>query len=221
VLQARFKVADPDRLRVLLDAGDDDLNLDRIYYLDDTEAVRLAEAFDIKLDWAALDFPDREFIVNRVRPAQARIPYLVHTGYELPLLLDGRKKLARFTEPYPPMSFDGEDRFDHWVAAGQLHKEVETEPFKDGTENRFGWQGTRRIYYTTKGEEWRIPASKLLWDAAARAGWNEYYERLEGMLFGYEDWQNNWWIETGLSGGGFGGMRLCCAVDEKGLAWIK
>jgi len=220
VLQTRFEVADLDRLRALLDAGDDDLNLDRIYHLDDVEAAGIAEAFGIKLDWPALDFPDREFIVDRVHPIQ-HAPYLIHTGYELPLLLDGRKKLARFTEAYPPMSFDGEDRFDHWVAAGRLHKEVEIEPFTDGTTNKFGWQGTRRIYYATKGEEWRIPASKLLWDAAARAGWNEHFERIEGMLFGYENWQNDWWIETGLSGGGFGGMRLCCAVDAKGLAWIK
>ena len=30
------------------------------------------------------------------------------------------------------------------------------------------------------------------------------FERLEGMLFGYEDWQNDWWLEDirkrGLSG---------------------
>jgi len=221
VLQTRFEVADPDLLRALLGTdSNDDANFDRIYDLDDAEAVRLAEAFGITLDWAALDYPDREFIVGRVHPIQ-QAPYLVHTGYELPLLLDGRKKLARFIEAYPPMSFDGEDRFDHWVAAGRLHKDVEVEPFKDRTENKFGWQGTRRIYYTAKGEEWRVPASKLLWDAAARAGWNEHFERIEGMLFGYEDWQNDWWIETGLSGGGFGGMRLCCAVDRTGLAWIK
>jgi hypothetical protein len=222
VLQTRFEVADLGQLRALLGTDrNDDANVNQIYHLDDAEAARIAEAFGIDLDWAALDFPDREFIVDRVHPIQSRVPYLVHTGYELPLLLDGRKKLACFAETYPPMSFDGEDRFDHRVAAGRLHKEVEVIPFEEGTTNRFGWQGTRHVYYTARGEEWRIPARKLLRDAAYRTGWNEYYERLEGMLFGYEDWQNNWWIETGLSGGGFAGMRLCCAVDEKGLAWIK
>jgi hypothetical protein len=25
-------------------------------------------------------------------------------------------------------------------------------------------------------------------------GWNETFERLEGMLYGYEDWQIDWWI---------------------------
>jgi len=41
------------------------------------------------------------------------------------------------------------------------------------------------------------------------------------MLFGYEDWQNDWWINVGLSGGGIGGARLCCAVTLAGLAWIE
>ncbi|GLH81301.1 hypothetical protein SSBR45G_62100 [Bradyrhizobium sp. SSBR45G] len=139
------------------------------------------------------------------------------------MLLDGRKKLARFTEPYPPMSFPGEERFDEWVAAGRLHKEVEQEPFGDGMTHSRVWQGTRRVYFTAKGEEWRVPAMKLIGDAALKShgGWNEHFERLEGMLFGYEDWQNDWWIERGLRGGGFGGMPHCCAVTDQGLSWIK
>jgi hypothetical protein len=40
------------------------------------------------------------------------------------------------------------------------------------------------------------------------------------MLYGYENWQNDWWIDTGLQGGGFGGPRFCCAVTSAGLAWI-
>lgn len=54
-----------------------------------------------------------------------------------------------------------------------------------------GFLGTRTIYYSLKGEEWRISASRTIWEAAARpGGWNEHFERLEGMLFGYEAWQN-------------------------------
>jgi hypothetical protein len=34
-------------------------------------------------------------------------------------------------------------------------------------------------------------------------GWNEHFERLEGMLFGYEDWQNDWWIKSRLERGAF------------------
>jgi hypothetical protein len=41
------------------------------------------------------------------------------------------------------------------------------------------------------------------------------------MLFGYEDWQNDWWIKRGITGGGFGGMSCCCTVTAAGLAWIE
>jgi hypothetical protein len=63
---------------------------------------------------------------------------------------------------------------------------------------------------------------KLIWHASGKSGgWNEYFERLEGMLFGYEDWQNDWWIKQGITGGGFAGMSFCCAVTAAGLAWIE
>jgi hypothetical protein len=45
--------------------------------------------------------------------------------------------------------------------------------------------------------------------------------RHEGMLFGYEDWQNDWWIKTGLERGAFGGATFCCAVTAAGLAWAE
>ena len=57
------------------------------------------------------------------------------------------------------------------------------------------FEGTRTAYYTPKGEEWRIRAWKLIPRRPAKAGWNNDFERLEGMLFGYEDWQNDWSIE--------------------------
>jgi hypothetical protein len=222
VLEARFEVADLEQLRILLDAVDnDDPDLSCIYYLDEAEVGAVASAFGINLDVSALDMAEREFTVCRLHPIRSA-PYLIHTGYELPLLLDGRKKLARMSDAYPPMAFEGEHRFDHWVAAGILHKEEVIEPFPDGYQHPRSYVGFRTVYYTPKGEEWRIPAMKLVKRAATKSGgWNEYFERLEGMLFGYEDWQNDWWIKTGLAGGGFGGVRLCCAVDDKGLAWME
>src|SRR4029077_3616142 len=62
---------------------------------------------------------------------------------------------------------------------------------KDGT--RF--DGIRTVYYTPKGEEWRIPGYKLVWQAALQSRWNEHFERMQGMLFGYEGWQMEWWIK--------------------------
>jgi hypothetical protein len=52
-------------------------------------------------------------------------------------------------------------------------------------------------------------------------GWNEHFERLEGMLYGYEDWQNDWHIDTLLQRGVFDGQTFCCPVTSAGLAWIE
>jgi hypothetical protein len=42
------------------------------------------------------------------------------------------------------------------------------------------------------------------------------------MLFGYEDWQNNWWLNRcDRVNGGVGGMAFCCAVDKESFEWIK
>ena len=224
VLQAMFPVDDPEALRAIL-AGmaDDDPELEKTYFLDDEELAAIVATFNVSFDAAQLDCKDLEIRLFRWRPSD-QTPYLTHTGYELPLLLEGRKKLARMSGLYPPMAFEGEDRFEHWVAKGVLHREEVNEPFDKPVQTSYGQTclGHRTVYYTPKGEEWRIPASKLIWDASGKSGgWNEYFERLEGMLFGYEDWQNVWWIKQGITRGGFGGLSCCCAVTAAGLAWIE
>jgi hypothetical protein len=223
VLQAMFLVDDPEALRAIL-AGmaDDDPELEKAYFLDNEELAAIVATFNVSFDATQLDCKDPEITVFRWRSSD-RTPYLTHTRYELPLLLDGRKKLARMSNPYPPMTFEGEDRFEHWVAKGVIHREEVNEPFEKPIQSRGQtYLGHRIVYYTPKGEEWRIPASRLIWDASRKSGgWNEYFERLEGMLFGYEDWQNDWWINEGITGGGFGGLKGCCAVTAAGLAWIE
>ena len=91
-------------------------------------------------------------------------PYLAHTGYELPLMLDGRKKLAHMYFEYPPHRHPYEDQFDRFVAQGLLHKEVDVEPFDKPIRARSGtvFEGLRTAYYTPKGEEWRIQAFRLI-----------------------------------------------------------
>jgi hypothetical protein len=224
VLQAMFPVDDRQALRaVLAGVADDDPELEKTYFLDDDELAAIVATFNVSFDAAQLDSKDLEISLFRWRSSD-RTPYLTHTGYELPLLLDGRKKLARMSGVYPPMAFEGEDRFEHWVAKGVLHREEVNEPFDKPVQTSYGQTclGHRTVYYTPKGEEWRIPASKLIWDASGKSGgWNEYFERLEGMLFGYEDWENDWWINEGIRGGGFGGLKGCCAVTAAGLAWIE
>jgi hypothetical protein len=220
VLQARFRVQNLDVLRAFLgeDATGDPYIRERIYPLDAAAVAGLVAAFGVQFDPGRLDGTQIDIFLCKLGRLSG-VPYLVHSGYELPLLLDGRKKLARMYNEYPPATFEGEDRFDHWVAQGQLHREEVFEPFETPIKT---WLGVRTVYYTPKGEEWRIAAWQWVWEASIKAGgWNEYFERLEGMLYGYEDWQNDWWIGTGVSGGGFGGVRLCCTVTAAGLAWIE
>jgi hypothetical protein len=219
VLQARFKVPDLKALQTILCAqADDDPELQHTYSLDEAELAAVIAAFGVSFDPAPLGMIDPEVSLYRMQSIRTA-PYLVHTGYELPLLLDGRKKLAKMYGTYPPMAFDGEERFNHWVAQGVLHRVEVLEPFDLPVQE---YEGHRTVYYTPKGEEWRIPAMQLVWRAAGKAGgWNEYFERLEGMLFGYEDWQNDWWIEAGLQRGGIGGASVCCAVTAVGLAWLE
>jgi hypothetical protein len=219
VLQALLHVSDLDALHAILgQAADDDPELRHAYVLDAEDLAAIVAKFDVAFDLGKLDIRELEINLSR-RRRLSDTPYLVHSGYELPLLLDGRKKLARMSHAYPPATFDGEDRFDRWVAKGFLHREEVVEPFDPPAKK---YLGHRMVYYTPKGEEWRIPASKLIWEASGKSGgWNEHFERLEGMLYGYEDWQNDWWINVGRQRGGFGGLRLCCAVTLEGLAWIE
>jgi hypothetical protein len=225
VLQAMLPVSDPQALRAILGgAADDDPELEEDYLLDDEQLAAIVTKFNVSFDAAQLDCKDLAIFLFRLRPIN-QTPYLIHGGYELPLLLDGRKKLARISHEYPPMRFEGEDRFDHWVAEGVLHREEVNEPYEPPYRTFRGhtYLGHRTVYYTPKGEEWRIPAMKLIWRASGKSGgWNEYFERLEGMLFGYEDWQNDWWITEMIARrGGIGGAAFCCAVTAAGLAWIE
>jgi hypothetical protein len=213
IAQTLFHVADIGSLRSILGAAsDEDPELRRSYHLDDEELAALTARFGFELERSLLESAN---LVIRLRRWHrlCEAPYLIHTGYELPLLLDDRKKLARMSDWYPPMTFD------HWVAEGLLHREEVLEPFDSPVR---GYLGNRTVYYTLKGEEWRIPASKLIWEASSKAGgWNEYFERLEGMLYGYENWQNDWWIDIGSRGLGFRGATFCCPVTSAGLAWIE
>ncbi len=94
------------------------------------------------------------------------MPYLAHTGYELLHVLGGRKKLARMGEAYPPMTFPGEAAIDRRVEARIPPRVAVFVPFETP---RRGWLGRRTLYDTPKGEEWRIPAMKLIRSTLGKA----------------------------------------------------
>lgn len=206
VLQARFWLAEIEALRVLLSpAADEDAELRHDYLLDDGELAAIVERFGLAFAPASHAEQRADIFLFRQGRSSAA-PYLIHDGYELPLLLDGRKKLARMVRDNPASRLEGEDRFDDYVAAGLLSKEVSDD---------------QHVYYAARGEEWRIPSMQMLLRTASKAGgWNESFERMEGTLFGYSDAENDWWIDYGLQGGGFRGVRLCLAVTQEGLAWL-
>jgi hypothetical protein len=191
VLEAAFDVSDLDDLRALLGScADDDPELRCSYIIDTGELATICERFGV-----AFDPGDHDIRVERWHSLRA-IPYLVHTRYELPLLLNGTKKFARMGDVYPPYRHHNEELFDRYVAEGLLHKEVQLEPFPEPYTPRDGRviKGSRDAYYTPKGEEWRIQAWKLVFAASRKSTWNEDFERIQGMLFGYEEWQMDWWI---------------------------
>lgn len=224
VLESRFAVDDILALRAIAGADvDTDPNFDWRYHIDIDDLQAIGQKFGMSLDLERLNLPESEIWLGRVQNSPGEdIPYLIHTGFELPLMLEGRKKLARFLNIHPR---EAEDAFDRWVEKGRLHKEVFLKPVPEHLKPyaNESHQVDREIYYTPKGEEWRIPAMELLWEAAnAGGGWNEHYERLEGMLFGYTKRQSDWWIDNAnKTTGGIGGMPLCCAVDSEGLAWME
>jgi hypothetical protein len=190
VLEALFRVSQLEDLRPLVGAcGEDDSELAGGYRLQADELAAITSRFGVSLD------PEGRETCLCAWDWWREIPYLSHEGYELPLLLEGRKPFARMSQGYPPENHFNEDRFDQYVEQGLIHKEVVVEPFaKPHRANGWVYEGQRTVYYTRKGEEWRIPASKLLWSAALKTRWSDDFERMEVMLFGYEDWQCDWWI---------------------------
>jgi hypothetical protein len=217
--ETMFAVERLQELRALLGvAADKDPDLKMRYTLDADDVAAITRHFGV-----AFDPEGRETCLRRWKPSE--IPYLVHTNYELALLIDGRKQFARMDGYcYPPHRYRGEELFDRCVVQGLLHKEVELEPFHEPLRRKDGRvsEGLRTVYYTREGEEWRIPAWKLVWQASRKSGWNEHFERLEGMLFGYEDWQNDWWIEhIRKSQLKWGTMLAYAAVTADELAGIE
>jgi hypothetical protein len=218
VFEALFVVEHLKELRTLLGAvADNDPNLEYCYTLNTTEVTAISRHFDVPFGSGGRE--TRLYQWTRSR----EVPYLVHTGYELVLMLDGRKKFARMSTEYPARH-EGEDQFDRYVAQGVLHKEVELEKFAEPVRLKDGrlLEGFRTAYYTLKGEEWRISAWKLILKASRKSSWSEDFERLEGMLFGYEDCQSDWWIDDMRERRvQLGSMLVYVAVNATDLAEIE
>jgi hypothetical protein len=173
----------PPDVRATLQAG-------ASWDLERDEVARIKARVDLRLESGSLPV--------RIRPAYPHdeLPYQVHTGRELALMLEGRKPLAAFSlwQPLKPNREEFPERFfDPHVDSGAFIKRERLEPAyeRDGQQ----MPASRRILYALPSQAWRIDAYLLLYDTAAKAGWNEGFERMEGSLLGYEDWQNDIFIE--------------------------
>jgi hypothetical protein len=217
--ETMFLVERPEQLRALLGtAANEDPELAMVYTLDAGDLDAINRHF-------GLAFDPGERVTRLAKWTGIREPpYLVHTGFELVLMIDGRKPFTRMGDSYPPHQHYDEDLFDRHVALGTLHKKVQLEPFAEPVRYRDGQvlEGLRTVYYTLKGEEWRIPAWKLVSEASRKSGWNDSFERLEGMLLGYDEWQNDWWAEhRRRHQQPFGKLLLHLAVTAEELAAIE
>lgn len=114
------------------------------------------------------------------------LPYKTHTNRELALMLSGAKPFAVFFDDAPDrreLEFVPERLFDPHVDSGKFVKK-EVFEFLQGHQ-------VRNVFYALKGEAWRIDTWRLLMKTASKSGWSEGFERMQGSLLGYEDWQND------------------------------
>jgi len=192
--EASFHASDVGELCGLAGIDPSEYRANGVYDLDATAVRNVTERYGIAFDPHSMDATLAPW-----HPIDD-LPYQVHTNRELALMLAGKKPLAAFSERYPCGEDEGsiipEGVFNSHVESGRIirreHISAPNDKSSNAKEQRFG---TRRVLYALPGEEWRIEAYLLLWKTAETAGWGEGFERLEGSLLGYEDWQNDAYIE--------------------------
>ena len=117
VLQSIFRVTDLNPLQAILgNEAADDPELLATYWLEACELNAINEQFHVGFQPELLGLPNIDSsLFKRSHHGVSPLPYLAHTGYELPLMLDGSKKLAKMSDGYPPWNFPDEEIFDRWV----------------------------------------------------------------------------------------------------------
>lgn len=177
VLEARLRISNVDALRTIIGkAANDDPDLGRSYVLDTAELDAVAALSDppFKPDWCLTTLMPWQVLRN--------VPYLIHTGFELPLMLEGRKPLAVFCDSAEWLKRELRV-YDGFVRQGRFVTRVITR------------DDLREVYFALPDHEWRIDAYiQLQNDTAADGTWDDSHERRQGELLRYEDWQNDWWI---------------------------
>lgn len=149
------------------------------FYPDKEELFALASAADLLLpEW------DGEIMLTRPHRID-EASYLVHTNFELPLMLEGRKPFA---------ILDGEEGVEWFENVRNLFRpHVESGAFVESVKAvRGGGQTFLTVYYALPGEEWRFKAYDDLMNGPRP--WTEEMERRQGYLLGYTQEECDWWI---------------------------
>ena len=142
------------------------------------------------------------------------LPYEIHTNRELEFMLERGKPLSHFSDAYPSEPDEEifpEQAFTPYVESGRFVKREFVAPLSQPPpKNHPHVRGIRHLFYARAGEAWRIDAYILMMAAAAKAGWSEGFERLEGSLLGYEEWQTDLHLE-----------RLRTSPHAKNFYWLR
>ena len=142
------------------------------------------------------------------------LPYEIHTNRELEFMLSRGKPLAHFSDAYPAEPDEEiipELAFAPHVAEGKFVMREFVLPLQEPAPTGHpDVRGIRHVFYARSAEAWRIDAYIMMLAAAAKAGWSEGFERLEGSLLGYEEWQTDLHLE-----------RLRASPHAKNFYWLR
>ena len=188
-----------DRIEQELKCQPSALNSSNPVYVDVEDIAKLRPLLAISRDDELLiakesASEDRDLVIVGWAPKDGKLPYRLHTGREPILMRNGKKPLSAFIGRIP--ADDGfveipEYLFDPYVEDGSLQKheirEAEERPVR-------GIEGHRIVLYAQTGEEWRLNAYALVRFVGNKIGWSEPLIRLEGILLGYEEWQNDAYV---------------------------
>jgi len=191
--EVSFEIKETAELCAVVDLPTADFNPRLSYPLDTSAVSKLKNHYGLNFDDTGFEVWFRPWHPND------DLPYKVHTGRELAMMLEKTKPLANFIDDYPKhhdLDIIPEREFEPHVRAGRIIKREHIEvPGPDAPVINGQRIGSRRVLYALPGEEWRIDAYLQLWETMKKTGWTEQLEREEGTLLGYEDWQNDIHIE--------------------------
>jgi hypothetical protein len=114
-------------------------------------------------------------------------------------MLTRGKPLAHFSEYYPPEPHEEiipKQAFSPHVADGTfVMREFVVLDRTPPSPTAPPVLGSLHVFYARPQHEWRIDAFIMMMAAAAKSGWSEGFERLQGSLLGYEEWQTDVHLE--------------------------